>query len=201
MRGFMAFAVCFTFLTWIWYEHCLFFRRYGLQDALTVFLNAVLLFLILFYIYPLKFLFTALFNEVPFFNAGGPSLDYSRPEQIQSLMIIYSIGFLLIFLTFLLLHLRAYRKRQDLELDEAELVQTIGRIRANSISIGIALLSIALSVFGGQRMSGLAGMIYGLMGPAYGLNGYFVGRRLTEVLNRERSPTSPFPTRGRRSRN
>jgi len=184
MRGFMAFAVCFTFLTWIWYEHCLFFRRYGLQDALTVFLNAVLLFLILFYIYPLKFLFTALFNEIPFFNAGGPTLNYTRPEQVTALMIIYSIGFLFIFSTFFLLHLRAYRKRNQLELDEIEMVQTIGRIRANSIAIGIALISIAISVFGGERVAGFAGMVYGLMGPAYAVNGYVVGRRLTEALKR-----------------
>ena len=46
MRGFMAFAVCFAILSWIWYEHYIFFRRYGLQDALTIVLNALLLFLI-----------------------------------------------------------------------------------------------------------------------------------------------------------
>ena len=81
MRGFMAFAVCFTLLIWIWYEHCLFFRRYGLQDALTVALNALLLFLILFYIYPLKFLFTALLNQIPFFHAGGPTLQGAQPDR------------------------------------------------------------------------------------------------------------------------
>ena len=58
MRGFPAFAVCFTLLIVIWREHYVFFRRYGLQDATTLWLNAALLFVMLFYVYPLKFVFT-----------------------------------------------------------------------------------------------------------------------------------------------
>jgi hypothetical protein len=39
MRGFAAFAICFALLLYYWYEHAKFFRRYGLQDTLTVVLN------------------------------------------------------------------------------------------------------------------------------------------------------------------
>src|SRR5262245_5651942 len=66
MRGFLAFAICFALLVYLWYEHAKFFRRYGLQDALTTALNAAFLFLVLFYIYPLKFLFTFLVNLLVF---------------------------------------------------------------------------------------------------------------------------------------
>src|SRR4026208_110886 len=62
MAGFIPFAASFALLTWIWYEHNIFFRRYGLQDAWTTTLNAMLLFVVLFYVYPLKFLFTAAFS-------------------------------------------------------------------------------------------------------------------------------------------
>jgi hypothetical protein len=55
MRGFPSFACCFALLVWIWYEHNMFFRRYGLQDGWTVFMNGILLFVTLFYVYPLKF--------------------------------------------------------------------------------------------------------------------------------------------------
>ena len=58
MRGFSPFAVCFTLLIVIWREHYVFFRRYGLQDNTTIWLNAALLFVTLFYVYPLKFVFT-----------------------------------------------------------------------------------------------------------------------------------------------
>src|SRR4029078_3921755 len=54
VRGALPFGLMFAMVCWIWYEHNLFFRRYGLQDGWTVFLNCVLLFVVLFYVYPLK---------------------------------------------------------------------------------------------------------------------------------------------------
>ena len=47
MRGFVPFACTFALVTWIWYEHNKFFRRYGLEDPFTVFINGTLLFLVL----------------------------------------------------------------------------------------------------------------------------------------------------------
>src|SRR3712207_792804 len=69
MHGFLAFAVSFALLFQIWYAQHLFFRRYALQDRLTITLNAVLLFCVLFYVYPLKFLFAFLVSG--FFGARG----------------------------------------------------------------------------------------------------------------------------------
>src|ERR1700704_843358 len=68
MRGFGAFAISFMLLFMVWFNQYKFFRRYGLQDNLTVCLNAILLFVVLFYVYPLKFLFTFL---VSLFTGGG----------------------------------------------------------------------------------------------------------------------------------
>src|SRR4028119_2330965 len=59
MRGFFAFAISGGLLYSVWCDHYRFFRRYGLQDNLTMHLSSVLLFVVLFYVYPLKFLFTA----------------------------------------------------------------------------------------------------------------------------------------------
>ena len=58
MKGFVAFAICFAILVQVWYFHYKFSRRYGLQTLYTVVLNAALIFVVLFYVYPLKFLFT-----------------------------------------------------------------------------------------------------------------------------------------------
>src|SRR6516225_8221470 len=63
MRGFLPFAVCFAVLAYVWWAHHQFFRRYGLDDVVTAVLNFVLLFVVLFYVYPLKFMFTGIFNE------------------------------------------------------------------------------------------------------------------------------------------
>src|SRR6266699_3005025 len=57
MRGFGAFAICFTLLFIVWFNQYKFFRRYGLEDGTTLLLNAILLFVVLFYVYPLKFVF------------------------------------------------------------------------------------------------------------------------------------------------
>src|SRR4026207_1567667 len=62
MAGFIPFGASFALLVRISYGHNVFFRRYGLQDPVTTALNAVLLFVVLFYVYPLKFLFTAAFT-------------------------------------------------------------------------------------------------------------------------------------------
>jgi hypothetical protein len=41
---------------WVGGRHYYFFRYYGLEDITTIVLNTLLLFLVLFYVYPLKFL-------------------------------------------------------------------------------------------------------------------------------------------------
>jgi hypothetical protein len=52
MRGFFAFAISGWLLYSVWFDHYIFFRRYGLQDNLTLHLSSVLLFVVLFYVYP-----------------------------------------------------------------------------------------------------------------------------------------------------
>src|SRR6266851_1453237 len=94
MRGFGAFAISFTLLFIVWFNQYKFFRRYGLQDNLTVVLNGVLLFVVLFYVYPLKFVFTLMLNL--FTGSGGQvrmpdgttGLMVENGDQVSTLMII-----------------------------------------------------------------------------------------------------------------
>ena len=58
LLGFIPFTVCFVLLMMVWLTHFRFFRRFGLHDLGTILINAGLLFTVLFYVYPLKFLFT-----------------------------------------------------------------------------------------------------------------------------------------------
>src|SRR5579863_7127138 len=64
MRGFLPFAICFAQLVMIWLAHYRFSRRFGLEDPYAVFLNIALLFLVLFYVYPLKFVFALVFSQL-----------------------------------------------------------------------------------------------------------------------------------------
>ncbi len=72
VRGSLPFALMFAMVRWIWWEHNKFFRRYGLQDAWTAFLNAALLFVVLFYLYPLKYFTTSLLGTVFQLSSAPP---------------------------------------------------------------------------------------------------------------------------------
>src|SRR3712207_1452027 len=125
MRGFFAFAVCFALLFSVWHDHYKFFRRYGLRDAFTVYLNAVLLFIVLFYVYPLKFLFTMLVDQLLGFDEtvrlpNGSLAEAIVPAQWPLLMVIYGAGFVAVQLVFVLLYLRAYSLRGALGLNTYE---------------------------------------------------------------------------------
>ncbi|HEU0276103.1 MAG TPA: TMEM175 family protein [Candidatus Udaeobacter sp.] len=128
MRGFPAFAVCFLMLATIWNTHYKFSRRFGLDDPLTRFLTCVLLFIVLFYVYPLKFLFTLGINDMIFGGTGG--LRISRRE-LSTLYSIYGFGFAGIYFAFTLLYLHAWRLRDALDLSTVEKLETryvIGRV-------------------------------------------------------------------------
>src|SRR5215471_2112051 len=114
MRGFTAFAVCFSLLAHIWTHHYRFFRRYGLQTAWANFLNCALLFFVLFYVYPLKFLFNLTFREGRQIGAG----------DIRTLFVIYGCGYAAVFLVFSLLYVHAWKRREELVLTALEGIRT-----------------------------------------------------------------------------
>lgn len=87
--SFLPFVLMFAMVTWIWYQHNRFFRRYGEQDAWTVFLNSVLLFVVLFYVYPLKFLTLALVGPLTMDPATLPDV---RTIDGPMVMTLYSTG-------------------------------------------------------------------------------------------------------------
>lgn len=121
MRGFPSFALCFLFLALIWNGHYKFCRRYGLHDGWTRFLTCLLLFLVLFYVYPLKFLFNLSITEM---LLGGAHPATVTLRQFSQLMTIYGLGFASVYLALLFLYLRAYALRDALELTELERFDT-----------------------------------------------------------------------------
>src|SRR3954469_8209774 len=64
IRGFPAFAVCFALLFQVWWRHYRFFRSYDLEDGRVIALTGALLFVVLFYVYPLKFLWSIVFSQL-----------------------------------------------------------------------------------------------------------------------------------------
>lgn len=60
MKGFAGFALSFAMLILVWMYHYRFFRDYKLEDTTTIVLNSILLFVVLFYVYPLKYVFAVI---------------------------------------------------------------------------------------------------------------------------------------------
>jgi uncharacterized membrane protein len=182
MRGFGAFAISFLLLFTVWFNQYKFFRRYGLQDNTTVYLNAGLLFVVLFYVYPLKFLFSYLVNQ---FTGGHGEIRLPNGNieamiegnQIGTLMLIFGIGYLAVFSVFVLLYWHAYRKREALELNVLERFDTRNSIQESALNCGVAVFSICIVLFAGPKYADLSGMAYILTGVAMGANGTIMGRR------------------------
>jgi uncharacterized membrane protein len=173
MRGFFAFAICFALLLFVWYEHYKFFRRYGLRDITTLGLNSALLFLVLLYVYPLKFLFTMVMDQW----LGFGDNEMIEPSQIPLLMVIYGAGFVAIQLAFVLMYLRAYSLRAALELDARETSVTREEIQGYLLNVSVGLVSMAVAILGGEEAVSWAGYVYLLVVPLQTINGRVMGSR------------------------
>jgi uncharacterized membrane protein len=192
MQGFPAFAICFAWLLSIWFQHYRFFRRYGLQDAATFALNAILLFVVLFYVYPLKFLFSLLTGQM--LGSDHFGIQGAKPivaADVPMLMIIYGLGFVAVYLVIGLLNWHAYCQRGRLQLNESELILTVGAIRVHFLSAAIGVASITIVLIGGGA---LAGWIYFGVSLVYALNGWMVGVKMRHLTERASSqPASQQP--------
>jgi uncharacterized membrane protein len=192
MKGFAAFAASFAILIWLWHIHYMFFRRYGLQDAFTKTINAFLLFVVLFYIYPLKFVFT---NVIHFWTGGvnstvlgdGSVVPIVGQGDPAAMMIVYAIGFIAVFLCYVLLYWNARRKSEELRLSRTELFLTSIHLKQYIICILIGLLSLGIVLYGGDDMSAWSGFAYALLGPVLAIHG-FMGSRQLKILEAQSQP-------------
>lgn len=183
MRGFVAFAASFAVLYWIWYEHQRYFRRHPLADGPTIVLNALLLFVVLFYVYPLKFMFT--FLSRLFLDVGGERVQVTL-EQSRQLLVIYGLGFAAMFAIFALMYRHAGARAGALGLTPDALAQTRSIAAAHTLSMGVGLGSVALAVVLPREQAAFAGFFYVVLGPLHAWHGYRTAGR----HERERPPAS-----------
>lgn len=178
LSGFLAFAICFALLISLWHAHFTFFRRYDLDDMRTISLNATLLFLILFFVYPMKFLFSLVTLQIT-----GQSKLLARDIfdanplvaniQVEHLMMLYGFGFFLIYLVFSLLLVNAWSKRVQLQLNSLEKLLTIESI-VNKLSVGaVGLLCILLARITRDSAPGIAGWVFTLIAPIQTALGFY----------------------------
>lgn len=180
LRGFPAFAICFAMLTWIWHVHHTFFRRYALTDEITIALNTALLFLVLFYIYPLKFMFAIVTGQI---RSSG---------NAATLFLIYGLGFAGIFALYLAMYTHAWRRREELELNAFERHDTRTAMWMYGAYIVVGLLSTIVGLIVSTERLYLAGWTYFLLGPISAAIGYTRGvqRHNLQVSEAQTMPNS-----------
>ncbi len=185
MRGFVPFAVCFAIFALVWWQHHNFFRRYGLDDGVTATLNFVLLFVMLFYTYPLKFLFTGMFSGLmgtDAVSAGGTPVQWIGPQQGSALMIIYGLGYATVYLVFVLLYANALRQKQELDLNPVEIFDTYTSMIESGLQLGLGVLCALLSAVLPNRSAGMAGFVFFLIPPGMTIIGMRRGTGRRKVI-------------------
>ena len=183
MKGFIAFAITFSFLIYIWYCHYIFFKRYGLKDIYTIVLNSILLFVVLFYIYPLKFLFSMIITFLlgdPLTHqlADGSIVHIIGKDDGFLLMTTYAIGYIAIFLVFILMYLHAYNLKSQLKLNPLEIIYTKHSMGSHLIMILFGFLSIGIAYIG---FIAWAGISYSLIGIAQMFLGINTGKKIKNL--------------------
>ena len=153
MSGFVGFGISFSLLVLIWHAQFTWFRRYGLDDAITVVLTALLLFVVLFFVYPLKFFTTF---SVAWISTGHfPTTELAdgrivpviaNNQQFLQMAAIYAGGYAAIFGIFALMYWHAWRKRTMLDLSDVERVETRYSTMEHLMHTGVGLLAMILAL-------------------------------------------------------
>jgi len=144
--GFASFGISFLALVLIWKVHYDYFRKITVINNITIFLNMTLLFVLLFYVYPMKFLVNLTMTQ-----------DRINTNDLASLFSIYSTGFALVFLFVTLLYKYSYKIEQKPALQYYS--------NHYLIFVIVALLSVIMAQLKIGISYGLPGFVYPLLGP------------------------------------
>ena len=148
--SFISFLVSFFVLILLWKAHYNFFRRTDYMDNWIITFNAIFLFSVLYFIFPLKSMLYSMFRQ---FSV--------TQESLSNLFEIYGSAILLIFLSLSLMYW--YTANKDKE--NLSPIKMKFFARHYSIFVLVASISIFLSFSQIGLQFGLPGMIYSLLGP------------------------------------
>ncbi len=186
LRGALPFAFCFFIFIMIWWEHHRLYKRYALHDVTMISLNTVLLFVLLVYVYPLKFM-----AQVAITRGKDAEIP---PDGFVFLFTIYGLGFTLVFWLLAAMFWHAYRRRDKLALNEVERIDTLERIYDDALMGAFGILS-ALLVH--SPFPQFAGLVYFFIAIPKTLVPWYFGTKRNEAEKRMLAASAPqFPGPG-----
>ncbi|UTW54290.1 TMEM175 family protein [Kordiimonas sp. SCSIO 12610] len=145
--GFPSFAVTFMLMLVIWNWHYRYFRKYGLNSEKVMHANGLLLFLVLLFMFPLKFLASFVVDFVileQWFGFDMPTNYQMSADKYDLLHILYACGFASVFWCFAWLYKIAYDARDVIELTELEALRTQIHLRTFIVVGAVPLATIPL---------------------------------------------------------
>lgn len=176
-----AFSASCAIIMWIWHTHAVWCRRYGLEDATTIFLSSSLIILVLTYIYPLRLMMQALFQRLS--NGFFPiEMKFNFSWEVRFMFAFYAIGFFLLCLNFVALYIYALRKRESLALDEIEYFDTQTEVYMWLISAGVGVVSLFFSLWLPSSLIGFAGYVLFLLFPLLNGLGFYRDRQKKRII-------------------
>lgn len=185
----IPFTLCITLIILIWHEHFVFFYRYGLRNRTVVALNTLFLIIVLFYVYPLKFLTRLILIPIAYIldheglkNIFTKSIRY---QDMADLMIIYGLGAASVFLVLVGMYRYALKQSEELGLNEIEKFDTRMSIRANVLMAIVPMISVLIAIiFRKHEFAGLfAGLTYFIYTPIMIFHGILVDRNRLKVID------------------
>lgn len=197
----IPFLACITLIMLIWYEHFQFFLRYGLRNSRMIVWNTLFLAIVLFYVYPLKFLTKIIILFPIGYLLGDQTLLNDLKNMIQAqdmaqLMIIYGFGAMSVFLVLMQMYRYAFSKAHDLNLNELERFDTRTSIRTNFLMALVPMLSVVFSIIliNSWLAGPVAGFVYFLYTPIMFAHGRWAEKKrnnLIESLKQNDTPSEP----------
>jgi len=184
LRGFLPFGISFALLMTVWFSHYKFFRRFGTHDTGTIAINATLLFVVLFYVYPLKFLF----KESVFSSA-----DSAPDSNLRELMMLFGVGFTAIYLLLGMLYWNGLRQSKAIGLSRLEQFLTRTYIVDRLVVGCVGLVSVAVAELLPERAAGRAGYVYLLILLVRPVMRRMHGRKLARFNALNLLTDSPIP--------
>lgn len=184
----IPFCLCITLIVLIWFQHFTFFYRYGLRSGKVIVLNTIFLIIVLFYVYPMKFLTKLIL--IPIAKLSGNDEIFQelsgmiRMQDMPQLMIVYGLGASSVFLILMLMYRYAYTQAEELELSEIEKFDTKVSMNTNLLMAVIPLLSVlAAMVIPTIGVAGfVSGNIYFLYPILMGIYGKTVKKKRKQLL-------------------
>lgn len=163
LRDVPAFLASASLLMAFWWGHHEWSRRYGLDDGPTVLLSCLLVFTVLVFVYPLKFMFGLLFSYVGHLTdlpLGSGSATIEALSDVNTMFTLYGVAFTAMCLALLLLHVHAWRRRTALRLTRRETYETATKAGIWSLLAGVGLTSAAVALATPPTVWGWPGWVY-----------------------------------------